>query len=365
MSRRPSNSKSGTSALNGLVGQSQGRQPGLVYNQGGDLLDDWARTYKKHACKFNFSASGVLTTEVYVIFKVTVRGDGSISVSCGDWISKYSDAIHGNPWQWSEYARKSVDGMLKPLSDVNRIKAGETIYHLPSVPRISGFSFVSSQEISDQQKLERLLRHLQKSRELDKDTLTVIGNILGDIDQTIGNIDKVLTYADFIADFAQWSGRGAAAISTGAELIGAVGVILGFVMIPFQMAELGKRTFNVELDASIAATVAFAFDDPRPFPPEYKVKGINQMYPQDVNEYKQNWNQIVTKTYAHIKATAIRSIEPVIYKPSVEVNRGGVVRSVKQVSIDPELVMKLGLRLIAKNDRSKLERLLQEKYSGK
>ena len=351
--------------LNGLVGQSQGRKPGLVHGKVGDIFDDWSRTYKKHACKFNFSASGVLTTEIYVIFQVTVQGDGSIRVSRGDWISKYSDAIRGNPWRWLEYARKSADGMLKPLSDVNQIKAGETIYHLPSVPRISGFSFVSSQKLSDQQKLERLLRHLQKSRELDKDTLTVIGNMLGDIDQALGNIDKVLTYADFIADLAQWSGRGATAISTGAEVVGAVGVLLGFLMIPFQMAELGRRTFNVEVDASIAATVAFTFDDPRPSPPEHKVKGIAQMYPQDVNEYKKNWNQIVTKTYAHIMATAVRSIEPVTYKPSVEIIRGAIVRSVKPVSIDPELVMKLGLRLVAKNDRKELERLLREKYSGK
>ena len=35
-------------------------------------------------------------------YSVHVHGDGSVLVNQGDWLSKFSFAIHGNPWQVHE-----------------------------------------------------------------------------------------------------------------------------------------------------------------------------------------------------------------------------------------------------------------------
>jgi len=342
----------GTSPENGLVGQSRGRRPGTLFGSE-NLIEGWSRTYKKYAWNFRFSSKDSFITNRYVLYQVTVRGDGSIRVKNGDWISKYSDAIHGNPWQWSEYARKSENGTFNPLPNVNRIKAGEIIYHVPSIPIIQGIVPNSTSESSEEQKLQRIMEHLKHARKLDRDALTLTGDILDGLSKTVEHADRILTVAEFIADLTKWSGRGASAVGAAAEVVGAAGVFLGFAMIPFQMAELGRRTYNVEVDASIAATVAFAFDDPRPKPTKmYPFHGRTAMYPQDEKEYRQNWEKIVDKTYSHLRVTAVRSVKTKILKEG-------------EHPIDPELALKVGLRLAGKNERWRLANLLRQKYSSK
>lgn len=348
---RPNGLTDGTSQDNGLVGQSRGRRPGSLFDSE-NLIESWSKTYKKYAWNFGFSSEDGFITHRYVLYQVTVRGDGSILVEHGDWISKYSDAIHGNPWQWSEYARKSANGTFNPLPNVNRIRTGETIYHVPSIPTIQGISPISSAEPSEQQKLQRIMEHLKHVRKLDGDIMTVTGDILSSVNQGVEYADKALTAAEFIADLTQWSGRGASALGAATEAVGAAGVFLGFAMIPVQMAELGRRKHNVEVDASIAATVAFAFDDPRPSAPQSTVENIAKMFPQDVKEYKQNWDNIVNKTYSHLRVTAVRSVKTKILKKG-------------EHPIDPELALKVGLRLAGKNERWKLAALLRQKYESK
>ncbi len=53
-------------------------------------------------------------------FSVTVEDDRSIRVRSGDWISKYSAAIYGDPMaHWDRYKRKS-NGALVNLTDSNK-----------------------------------------------------------------------------------------------------------------------------------------------------------------------------------------------------------------------------------------------------
>jgi hypothetical protein len=347
---RPNGLKVGTTPDNGLLDQSRGRRPGPLFDSE-NLIESWTRTYRKYAWNFSFSSDGY-TVERYILYQVTIRGDGSIRVEPGDWISKYSDAIHGNPWQWSEYARKSANGTFNLLPNVHKIMAGEIIYHVPSIPIIQGISLNSRAEPSEQLKLQRIMEHLKHVRKLDKDLLKKAGDILNTINQTAEYADKALTAAEFIADLTQWSGRGASAVGAAVEVVGAAGVFLGFAMIPVQMAELGRRTYNVEVDASIAATVAFAFDDPRPSAPKSTLDNLAQMWPEDVDEYKQNWDNIVNKTYSHLQMTAVRSVKTKILKKG-------------EHPINPELALKVGLRLAGNNDRWKLADLLRQKYSSK
>ena len=64
-------------------------------------------------------------------YSVTIALDGAIKVKKGDWISKYSIAIHGHHRAIDEYARVR-DGRLVALEDPSKIYAGETIYHRPT-----------------------------------------------------------------------------------------------------------------------------------------------------------------------------------------------------------------------------------------
>ena len=65
-------------------------------------------------------------------YKVTISEDGAIAVKKGDWVSKYSAALHrGDTSRVNEYGRLRA-GHMDPLADVNKIIAGETLYHVPS-----------------------------------------------------------------------------------------------------------------------------------------------------------------------------------------------------------------------------------------
>lgn len=66
-------------------------------------------------------------------YSVTINDDGSIKVKPGDWLSKYSMAIHGNTSQVYEYLRKQGNSYT-PITNVDLIQAGETIFHKPSIP---------------------------------------------------------------------------------------------------------------------------------------------------------------------------------------------------------------------------------------
>jgi len=68
-------------------------------------------------------------------YSVTVNSDGGIQVKSGDWISKYADCLYGNPLKgWTDFGRER-GGTLQPLANPNTIRAGETIFHLPTARR--------------------------------------------------------------------------------------------------------------------------------------------------------------------------------------------------------------------------------------
>lgn len=68
------------------------------------------------------------------IHSVTINSDRSIIVKHGDWLSKYSAAIHGDPQvHWGDYARK-VNGNFINIDNPNQIEVGETIYYTGELP---------------------------------------------------------------------------------------------------------------------------------------------------------------------------------------------------------------------------------------
>lgn len=65
-------------------------------------------------------------------FTVKVEEDGRIYVKAGDCLSKYSMAIHKNPFVVYEYAREDSAGVKRPLGDVNMIFVHDKLYHIPT-----------------------------------------------------------------------------------------------------------------------------------------------------------------------------------------------------------------------------------------
>lgn len=65
-------------------------------------------------------------------YSVNIASDGAILVKKGDWISKYSAAIHkGDTSKIYEYGRMRGK-ILIPIRDPNKITTGEKIYHIPT-----------------------------------------------------------------------------------------------------------------------------------------------------------------------------------------------------------------------------------------
>lgn len=63
---------------------------------------------------------------------VTIGADGRIAVKPGDTISRYAQALYGDPLRgWEEFGR--IRGViLAPLDNPDKIAVGETLYHLPT-----------------------------------------------------------------------------------------------------------------------------------------------------------------------------------------------------------------------------------------
>lgn len=66
-------------------------------------------------------------------YHVSVAEDGGIKILPNDWLSKYSAAIHNDFWHVYEFGRKGPKGRMERIKRVDFIRAGETIYHLPTL----------------------------------------------------------------------------------------------------------------------------------------------------------------------------------------------------------------------------------------
>jgi len=65
-------------------------------------------------------------------FQVTIGEDGRLFVQPGDWLTKYSAAINNDFFHVYDFARQSSRGGWEWIRNYNRIRAGETLLHLPT-----------------------------------------------------------------------------------------------------------------------------------------------------------------------------------------------------------------------------------------
>jgi hypothetical protein len=85
-------------------------------------------------CQCGKPAQGACKTGAYRngAYRVSIGEDGKIVVKAGDWLSKYSAAMYGGDVTHVNEFGRLVNGKMEPIADVNRIYAGETIYHIPT-----------------------------------------------------------------------------------------------------------------------------------------------------------------------------------------------------------------------------------------
>jgi RHS repeat-associated protein len=96
-------------------------------------------------------------------YEVTVNEDSSLVVQEGDWLSKYSVAIHGDTQHVGDFYRKGEAGYIA-VSDPDLITTGETLYYLPDGPQegVLQLSPDAARVAGDQfeNAMEAQLRHL-------------------------------------------------------------------------------------------------------------------------------------------------------------------------------------------------------------
>ena len=282
-------------------------------------------------------------------YEVYIGSDGSIQVQKDDWLSKYSFAIHGNPWQVNEYARRDLSGRLQPITNVDLIIAGETIYHIPSIPQIVGISFTPIAPTEDQQR-KAFLNHLRNAEKLNPEYLETISEIMKTLD-TVSNIAELLTVAEGLSALSRVS----SVAGTFGKFAGPVGLALmpvGFAIDIANAVSAGRRGYANR--AIVEATVAWVFDRKRPQPGGHTLDYIKTNKPQEVPLWEAAWNDSVNKTYKALEKEAIRRVKPHI-----------VTKETK--NFDPVLAYKLMLRVVSNNDPNRLRHMLSDKldfYGG-
>jgi hypothetical protein len=279
-------------------------------------------------------------------YAVQIGSNGAIKVKQGDWLSKYSMAIHGNPWRVHEYGRRDkLSGEVKLITNVDLIHTGEIIYHIPSVNEARIIGIVLKSDPSKEEQRRLLVDFVKRTKNLSPQH----GEMFKSISDTVGFVDNVATLLSVADDL----GSLPAAVGTVGTVTGAVGLVLmpiGFMYKIANAVSAGTRKFKKE--AMAAAVAAWAFDQPKPPVPEIRLKWVSDMDPADVPRYRKAWKEGVDEIYLEMPKYAIRRTKPRVIPP------GGKLP-------DPVLSHKLLLRAIAKNDQGKLRELVLKQLTEK
>jgi len=232
-------------------------------------------------------------------YRVEIARDGAIQVRRGDWLSKYSAAIHNNFYEVYEYGRINCLGRMEYILDVDKIYAGETIYHIPTwqaVPReidmeaediIVGPSPPSMTE-GEKRRLTRQM--LQREFDIPGERLKLLNQII----DYVGYVDNALALGELAGLVSEGSflATGAGPVSMVSALLFPVGAFISLA----NTWESGERQFAMR--AIAYAGTAWAFDDPPPEPSPEILRRVELLdYSSKVGDYKKAWQDAVRETY--------------------------------------------------------------------
>jgi hypothetical protein len=212
---------------------------------------------------------------------VHVNHDGSIRVHIGDWLSKYSMAIYWTPFRVREFARRGPQG-LRPISNLNLIFAGETLYHVPTYYRSKPEAAVAARPaaapsapetpatleiglpLTDADKERLALDHLVHEYHLKGHDFEVVSDWLHDLKMT----DDVFMIAECIIDaIAVHSAKLHAVMYTGGLITGAFSALITPVILGLEIAHAkGAGRRSRQMAAMAVGITAWAYEEgPPPF----------------------------------------------------------------------------------------------------
>jgi hypothetical protein len=192
-------------------------------------------------------------------------GDGAIHVRRGDVLSKYAAAISGTPLALSQFARLNTAGCLVPIANVNRIYAGETIYHAPTYLathagcRQGGTSSDREADEYSEEDVRAIMSFLRGDFDVRD------GELLEVLDKIQLNLKDFLNVYEF-AETAEFIAEGSRLVKIGSV---AGGIIEAFepILAALQVLKADDTDRKIAgLQAIGYATTAWAFGDP---PPKY------------------------------------------------------------------------------------------------
>lgn len=230
-------------------------------------------------------------------YSVNVGPDGAIVVNPGDWLSKYSAAIHNDFIHVNEFARADAAGHLHAVDNVNLIRAGETLYHIPTVMKTAklALQIPKPPALPDAQQKQLILNTLAHDFRLDGDKMVTLKKVMDGVE--LG--ERAVTLAE-IAGLVAEEGF----ISATGTVAGMLGTILAPVL-GLMMA--GRASSANEHMAGLRgmsyAATAWAFNDPRPN--ELSPTLANYLtLPGVIKSCEKAWREAVDQTYARMEHMA-------------------------------------------------------------
>ncbi len=225
-------------------------------------------------------------------YRVQMSADGAILVKPGDWLSKYSAAIHNDFVHIEEYGRLGKSGMER-VADVNRIFAGETLYHLPTWTKSQRPGVPApkpkTKTLSEDEKKRIVKAMLEKEYNLRGERAKILSKAI----DIIGYAENAATLAEVAGLLAE--GSAAASVATGLSIVSALLFPVGATISLINAWETGERMYGMR--AIAYTTTAWAFNDPVPKESATILRNVrNSGLSRDIPQYNRAWQDASQST---------------------------------------------------------------------
>ncbi len=227
-------------------------------------------------------------------FSVDVESDGAISVNPGDSLSKYSAAIHNDFIHVYEFGRKNSDGTVQAVTDINKIYANETLYHIPTVTQKPAVSIV---KFTNEEKKKIVLDALKADFNLNGEHLKLLTTIMG----KVGYVNDALSMAE-IAGFITEGSVVATAASTLSTAVLFASPFLGILGL-MNAVQSNERVWGMR---AVAYTItAWAYDEPILTSSKKILQRMSRAFPPEkIIRYNDAWQKASRATLNHLAAKA-------------------------------------------------------------
>jgi hypothetical protein len=244
----------------------------------------------------------VVVTKTYTNYRytVTMGPDGAIKVKHGDWLSKYSAAMYNDFKHIDEFGRRDQSGKLRRIQNVNRIVAGETIFHIPTYRKAHPLTIdaieISGSPLSEHEKREAVIEMLKADYGLQGERLIILEHAA-----------HLVHGGETMVELAEIAGL----IGEGAVVVTVVqGIAAALTPIAVGIAVLNANETDTKLAGMQAigyALTAWAFNDPIPRYPS-SLKGNVSAFPgkQALPKLEAAWNEAAAATVRNLEAEVVK-----------------------------------------------------------